>query len=257
MRYSALSPGKRIRPILCLAAAEACGADPVVALDAACAVELIHAFSLIHDDLPAIDNDDLRRGQPTCHVKFGEATAILAGDALFALAFRAIAGLPAPAERVVAVLKILAEATGSDGLVGGEMLDILSEGAEPSRPLLEKIHRGKTGALIRAATEIGAVLAGVDSSVRKACAGYGEAIGLAFQIADDVLNETSTAEQLGKAVGSDKERSKLTYPAVVGLEESRRIAEGLRQAALQHLESLPGDTSLLVELAGFSVVRSH
>ena len=166
MRYSALAPGKRVRPVLCLLSAEAVGGQPLDALDGACAVEMVHAFSLVHDDLPAIDNDDLRRGRPTCHVEFGEAVAILAGDALFALAFETLVSADAPSERIVKATRCLTRAVGSDGLVGGETVDILSEGSVPSRQTVEFIHSRKTGALIAASCEIGAILGGGTDACR-------------------------------------------------------------------------------------------
>ncbi|MEZ0327768.1 MAG: polyprenyl synthetase family protein, partial [Fimbriimonas sp.] len=222
MRYSALAPGKRIRPALVMACAEAVGGRAEAALDAACAVELVHCFSLIHDDLPALDNDDLRRGLPTCHVRFGEAVAVLAGDALFALAFDALAFSAAPAERALRAIGLLTRATGM--LVSGETVDILCEGKAVSAEVLQMIHERKTAALIAASCEIGAVLGGGSEEQCERLRRYGFGIGLAFQIADDVLNETSSAEQLGKAAGSDRERGKATYPALFGLEASRQAA---------------------------------
>lgn len=255
MRYSCLAPGKRLRPILCMASAQAIGAPAESVLDAACAIEMVHCFSLIHDDLPAIDNDELRRGVPTLHVKYGEAMAILAGDALFSLAFQTLASSPHDAVRVVEAVKRLTIAAGSDGLVGGEVADVLSEGKAADRETLAFIHGRKTGALIAASCEIGGILAGGSPET---CAGlkrYGESIGLAFQIADDVLNETSTPEQLGKAAGSDRERRKATYPALYGVEESRRLADAAVEEAIGSLGSTPDP--LLVDLARYAVERLH
>jgi geranylgeranyl diphosphate synthase, type II len=250
MRYSALAPGKRLRPALVLGAAVAVGGDPADALDAAVAVELVHCFSLIHDDLPALDDDALRRGRPTCHVQFGEAVAILAGDALFALAFDALSRTPGPSDRILRCVSVLTRATMM--LVSGETVDILSEGQPVSRETLSLIHRYKTGALIAASCEMGALLGGGTEEDVVALREYGEAIGLAFQIADDVLNETSTPEQLGKAAGSDRERGKATYPALFGLEASRDEA---RAAAQRGVARLPHADPFLTEVALFAVER--
>ena len=256
MRYSALAPGKRLRPALVLLAAQAVGGNEQAALDSGCALEMIHAFSLIHDDLPALDNDDLRRGLPTCHIKFGEAVALLAGDALFALAFEVLASLPLPASQVVEILKITAKCVGSEGLVGGETIDILSEGKEVSKETLDQIHIRKTAALIAAACEIGALASPDPTSSRSTLRTYGESIGLAFQIADDVLNETATAEQLGKAVGSDRERGKATYPALYGLDESRTKALDLAAQASELIQNFPNAPTLRA-IAQYSVLRMN
>jgi geranylgeranyl diphosphate synthase type II len=276
MRYSALAPGKRLRPALVLLASQAVQGNEQAALDAGCALEMIHAFSLIHDDLPALDNDDLRRGLPTCHIKFGEAVALLAGDALFALAFEVLAELPLPAAQVVEILKVTAKCVGSEGLVGGETIDILSEGKPVSKETLEQIHIRKTAALIAAACEIGAltttppdggvgerqrtggavVISDQPNSSRNTLRTYGESIGLAFQIADDVLNETATAEQLGKAVGSDRERGKATYPALYGLEESRSKALTLAAEASKLTKDFPNAPTLRA-IAQYSVLRMN
>ena len=218
---------------------------------------MIHAFSLIHDDLPAIDNDELRRGVPTCHVKFGEAVAIMAGDSLFALAFDVLANTSNTPSAVVAALRTLTRASGSFGLAGGETVDILSEGKPVDAHTLDYIHRNKTGALIRAACEIGGTLGGGNPEHVAALRAYGEHVGLAFQIADDILNETGTEEQLGKAVGSDRERMKATYPAIHGLVASQQRAEQEVALAIRATESLPADRSTLVELAEFSIARLH
>ncbi|MCH8979275.1 MAG: polyprenyl synthetase family protein [Armatimonadetes bacterium] len=255
MRHSALAPGKRIRPALCMAAAEAVGGKADSALDAGCAVELVHCFSLIHDDLPAIDDDDLRRGRETSHVKFGEAMAILAGDALFALAFQVATAIDADDARVRKVIASLAHATGSAGLVGGEVLDIQSEGSEPNSLLLRTIHERKTGALITACCVMGGVLGGGREEDLRRLGEYGREFGLAFQISDDILNETATPEQLGKAVGSDRARGKQTYPALMGLEASRAEAGRWTQEAVSALEGLPGDVAGLLELAHFAADR--
>lgn len=257
MRYSCLAPGKRLRPALCMAAAACVGGSESDGLDAGCAIEMVHAFSLIHDDLPAIDNDDLRRGRPTCHKQFGEAMAILAGDALFALAFEVLSSCSAPADRLLQASRILSRAVGSDGLVGGEVVDVLSEGCDVDQQTLEFIHTRKTGALIAAACEIGGLLGGGSATQVQALRCYGEHIGLAFQIADDLLNELSTAEQLGKAVGTDRERKKATYPALHGLDEARNQAHREASLAVECLASFDGSAKqLLVDLAEYSVERT-
>ncbi len=240
-----------------MASAKSVGAAPESVLDAACAIEMVHCFSLIHDDLPAIDNDDLRRGVPTLHVKYGEALAILAGDALFALAFQSLASSDHAADRVVRSLQILTVASGSDGLVGGEVVDVLSEGKAADAETLEYIHSRKTGSLIAASCEIGGVLSGGTDRQAAALKSYGEWIGLAFQIADDILNETSTPEQLGKAAGSDRERQKATYPALYGLEESRRRADAAVLMASDALVEGGCESELLAGLATYAVERLH
>ena len=255
MRYAAIAPGKRVRPVLCLLSAEAVGGEKLDALDGACAVELIHAFSLVHDDLPAIDNDDLRRGRPTCHVQFGEAVAILAGDALFALAFEILSSLDAEAEKIVRAMRCLTRATGSDGLVGGETVDILSEGQAPTQDTVEFIHARKTGALIAAACEIGAILGDGSALQVKALRGFGAEVGMAFQIADDVLNETATSEQLGKAAGSDRQRGKATLPAVLGLDAAKQASLEAAQRGMAALKPLGPSGEALRGLARFFVER--
>ncbi len=255
MRYSALAPGKRLRPVLCLASAEAVGGDSEAVIDAACALELVHAFSLIHDDLPAIDNDALRRGRPTCHVQFGEATAILAGDALFAFAFELVAGLDVPADRIVRAVQILAQASGSDGLVAGEIVDVLTEGKPYDAATLEYIHSRKTGALLAASCEMGALLGGGDALQVDALRKYGTHLGLAFQIADDILNETATSDDLGKAAGSDRSRGKATYPHLHGLDGAREAARIAAESAIVALPSDLRNRDFLTALATFTIQR--
>ena len=259
MRYAALGPGKRLRPALCLAACLAVGGDEESALNPACSLEMVHAFSLVHDDLPAIDNDDLRRGRPTAHCAYGEAVAILAGDALFAHAFQMLvvptvgtAPDPAIAARLVAELS---RAVGVEGVVAGETADILAEGQDVNLATLESIHVRKTGVLISASARMGAIAGGAEETSVEALGRYGSLVGLAFQIADDVLNETSTAEQLGKAAGSDRERGKATYPALMGLDASRKRALALAEEGVACLDGLPGDATFLREMASFSVER--
>jgi len=257
MRYSTFSGGKRLRPILVIAGAEAVGGSAEMVLPTACAMELIHTFSLIHDDLPAIDNDTLRRGRPTCHVQFGEAVAILAGDALFAEAFALIARnrQTAPAERVVQVLSLVAEASGTRGMVGGQMVDIESEGKAVPAETLEHIHLHKTAALLRASVVSGAILAEAQEWQITALSRYGEKIGLAFQIVDDLLNVTGDPRKTGKAVGTDAQRGKATYPALFGVEASRRQAQVLIQEAIEALSSLGERAMPLRALAYFIVER--
>lgn len=251
MEYSALAPGKRFRPALTMMACAACGASEDRALDAGCAIEIIHSFSLIHDDLPAIDNDDLRRGRPTSHVQFGEAMAILAGDALFALAFEVMSGSPAG---LAGVLE-LARSVGVGGVVGGEMMDILSENAAPDATVLEQIHRQKTGALFACCGAVGAMCAGAAEPEIEALRSYGYHLGQAFQIADDILNETSSVEALGKAAGSDRDRGKMTYPALYGLEQSSAMAQAAVQHGKDSIAGLPGNREPLLALIEYALNR--
>jgi geranylgeranyl diphosphate synthase type II len=234
VHYSVFSGGKRIRPILCLAALEACGGDIATGMPTACALELIHTYSLIHDDLPAMDNDDFRRGKPTCHKVFGEAIAILAGDALLTEAFVLLSQAQKvrfPAERRLAVIQEIARAAGMAGMVGGQALDMLAETVEPNFTGLEQIHRRKTGALIEAAVKTGAILAGAGEEKIQAICRYGTHVGLAFQIADDILNVEGDSSLMGKNTGSDATRGKVTYPALLGLEQAKaRLAEAVETA---------------------------
>ena len=255
MRYAVLGEGKRLRPVLVLAAAEACGGEADQALRAAAAVEFVHCYSLVHDDLPAIDDDDLRRGRPTCHKVFGEAMAVLAGDALLTLAFEVLTK-QVEDERLAAVLVFeLARAAGHAGMVGGQVVDILSEGEEPSSELLDYIHRHKTGALIRASVRMGSLCAGACEERLRALTAYGERVGLAFQIADDCLDVTSSAKELGKATQKDLERGKLTYPGLVGLEEARAVARRLVEEAVVWLQDFGAEARLLEQLARFIIRR--
>jgi geranylgeranyl pyrophosphate synthase len=254
MRYSVLAGGKRLRPALVLGACRAVGAADDVADPALAAVECFHTYTLIHDDLPAMDDDDLRRGRPTCHKQFDEATAILAGDALQALAFELAA------HHGAAAVISLARAGGSLGVVGGQQEDLDAEGrvitgSPADRALLERIHRGKTAALIRASCELGALAAGASAAQRSALAAYGEAIGLAFQIADDVLDATADAATLGKTPGKDAAQGKLTYVALCGLDGARAEARRLLDTALAALAPL--DAPDLAALARFVVERTH
>jgi geranylgeranyl diphosphate synthase type II len=239
MRYSVLGGGKRLRPILCLLAAEACGADPDAALPAACALELVHTYSLIHDDLPAMDDDDLRRGRPTCHKAFDEATAILAGDGLLTLAFEILARAVHPAEAAVGCVRALAESAGRAGMVGGQMADLQAEGrVDANLAALEAIHRRKTGALLRASLRLGGLVAGADEASLRALDVYGHAVGLTFQIVDDLLDVEGDEAKLGKRVGKDSGLGKWTYPGLLGIEGSRRRARQLAEDAVQALAPL-------------------
>ena len=238
-----------------MACCEVVGGDIELALDAACALEMVHCFSLIHDDLPALDNDDLRRGIATCHVKFGEAVAVLAGDAMFALAFQTMASVPAACS--ARCTSLLAKASGSLGLAGGEVVDLLSEGAPVTPENLIFIHEHKTASLISASCEIGAMLGGASAAQLKALASYGQKVGLGFQIADDLLNELSTAEELGKATGSDRARMKATFPALHGVDASRVAAKSTIDSSLKELDLCGGDTSFLREIALYAIDRLH
>jgi len=256
MAYSLLGPGKRMRPILVLRTAEAVGGDPEQALPAAAAIEMIHCFSLIHDDLPAMDDDDLRRGRPTLHKHTNEAMAILAGDAMMGLAFELIASRIKPAERSVRILTELAG--GTNAMIAGQVHDTLPGDDASDDPLsrLRTIHKNKTGALIRASVRMGAICVGASEQQIESVTRYGEAIGLMFQIVDDVLDVTATTEQLGKTAGKDVEQDKLTYPAVMGLESSRQEVERLRVEARDALAGLGDAADHLVQLCDFLAVRT-
>ena len=258
MRYSLFAGGKRIRPVLCIGAAEALGGTPAGIEDAACALEMIHTYSLIHDDLPALDNDDLRRGRPTNHVVFGEAMAILAGDSLLTLAFEVLGGLPnandAIKARLVAELATAAGTVG--GMIGGQVHDIEGERQTPTAELLEAIHRAKTGALLRASVRMGAIYAGANPEQLDALSRYGEHTGLAFQIVDDILDVEQSSEILGKTAGKDQAQQKITFPAVYGLDRSKVMAEQERQAAHEALTTFGEAASGLRELADFIVKRN-
>ncbi|HMP08436.1 MAG TPA: polyprenyl synthetase family protein [Lacipirellulaceae bacterium] len=236
IRYALLAPGKRLRPHLVLLAAEACEGSVDAALPAAVAVEMVHAYSLVHDDLPAMDNDDLRRGRPTCHRQFDEATAILAGDALLARAFEVLASGIQPADRAAACCAELARAAGPEALVGGQADDLAAEFRRVGLERLEAIHRRKTAALFRASLTLGAISAGADHAQRDALLEYGEALGLAFQIVDDLLDVSGQEQAVGKRLGKDRSRGKVTYPALLGVAESRRRADALVARAVAALE---------------------
>jgi geranylgeranyl diphosphate synthase type II len=259
MHYSLFVGGKRLRPILCLAGAAAVGGDPETALPVACALEMIHTYSLIHDDLPAMDDDDLRRGRPTCHKQFDEATAILAGDGLLTEAFNIMG---AAADRfagregvLLEVMRLVATAAGYQGMVGGQMLDLQAEGRQVTLKELETIHRCKTGALLTAAVRAGALVGGGSRTEVAALTGYGEKFGLTFQITDDLLDVEGVAAEMGKAPGMDEKRRKATYPAVLGLEATREWARRLAEAAIDGLEPFQERAEPLRELARYLLVR--
>ncbi|NJL84884.1 MAG: polyprenyl synthetase family protein [Leptolyngbyaceae cyanobacterium SM1_1_3] len=260
MRYSLMAGGKRLRPILCLATAELAGGTAEIAMPTACALEMIHTMSLIHDDLPAMDNDDFRRGQPTNHKVYGEDIAILAGDGLLAYAFEFIAvqTQQVPAERVLRVIAHLGRAAGAAGLVGGQAVDLESEGkSEVGVETLNFIHRHKTAALLEASVVSGAVLAGAEQADIERLSRYAQHIGLAFQIVDDVLDITSTPEALGKSTGKDVQAQKVTYPSIWGIEESKRQAHQLVEAAKQELRSFGDSRRPLAAIADYITARTH
>ncbi len=260
MRYSVLGGGKRLRPVLVYSTGHALGAE-LERLDAsAAAVELIHVYSLVHDDLPAMDDDDLRRGRPTCHKAYDEGTAVLVGDALQALAFEVLAcdrSTALDAQQRLQQLSVLSHGIGITGMAGGQAIDLAAAGKPLSAAALEEMHRRKTGALIRASVLLGAIAAGIRAGPEfDALAEYGAQLGLAFQIQDDVLDVAGDAAQLGKATGADAARGKPTYPSVHGLEASRRMARGHRDAAIAAANTLGDRGAVLVQLAQFVVDRS-
>jgi geranylgeranyl diphosphate synthase type II len=257
MHYSLMAPGKRIRPILVLASAATLGLGDEDVLPLAISLEMIHVFSLIHDDLPAMDDDDLRRGQPTNHKVYGDAVAILAGDALLAQAFIPLTRCNTEkfrAENILAVIKLMAEATGTAGMIGGQVIDLESEGKIINLPRLQKLHRLKTGALIRAAVLSPAILSGAGEVQTKSLTAYGEAIGLAFQIADDILDIEGGTE-LGKDIGSDVANGKSTYPALLGLEDAKKAAHDALNMAISSLEPFGEKADILRHIAKFIVAR--
>jgi geranylgeranyl diphosphate synthase, type II len=256
MRYSLFAGGKRIRPILCIEAANAAGGDTDGVAACACSLELIHTYSLIHDDLPALDNDDYRRGKLTNHKVFGDAMAILAGDALLTLAFQVLAQLPTPDNRKTRLIAELATAAGTvGGMIGGQVADLEGEGKPPHAALLETIHRAKTGALLRASLRLGAIYAGAADERYGALSCYGEHVGLAFQIVDDILDVEESSDALGKTAGKDAAQQKITFPAVYGLEASRRMAEEECSRAHQVLAPFGDRAVRLHELADLIVHR--
>ena len=260
MRYSVFAGGKRLRPILAIATGELFGADDRELLPAACSLEMIHTYSLIHDDLPAMDNDDLRRGLPTCHVKFGEAMAILAGDALLTQAFLTLADYEtssvASVDRKARVISEVAHAAATTrALIGGQVLDIQSEGRRITGEQLESIHRAKTGAMIRCSVRIGAIIGGANERELDALTEYGEKAGLAFQVADDLLDETATSEELGKTAGKDAESQKATYTSLYGISSAKEMAAILCQEAIVAARRAERETKILESIAQFIVER--
>ncbi|QJP11606.1 (2E,6E)-farnesyl diphosphate synthase [Pseudomonas multiresinivorans] len=261
MRYSVVNGGKRVRPLLAYAACEALGGEAERADGAACAVELIHAYSLVHDDLPAMDDDDLRRGQPTTHIAYDEACAILAGDGLQALAFEVIGNAqlnPQDAQTRLDMLMILARAAGSAGMVGGQAIDLESVGRKIDQAALETMHRHKTGALIEASVQLGALASGrANAAALEALRRYAEAVGLAFQVQDDILDVESDTATLGKTQGKDQAHDKPTYPALLGLDEAKAYALALRDQALAALEGFGDSAEPLRALARYIVERRN
>lgn len=260
MRSSVLLGGKRIRPVLTYAVGQCLGADERLLDSPASAVEMIHAYSLIHDDLPAMDDDDLRRGQPTCHIRYGEAMAILAGDALQPLAFQILCSLSKdiPAQNVLKMTEILAEASGSRGMAGGQAIDLEAVGKTLNIAELENMHIHKTGALIRASVKLGALCqANVTDAQLEVLDHYGKCVGLAFQVQDDILDIEATTETLGKPQGADAALNKPTYPAILGLEESKLLALELHEDAISHLEMFGENAQLLKELSAYIIGREY
>ncbi|KWT92863.1 polyprenyl synthetase family protein [Candidatus Magnetominusculus xianensis] len=258
MKYSLLAGGKRIRPVLCLTAYETCGGNGQDIMPQAAAIELIHTYSLIHDDLPAMDDDDLRRGKPTNHVIYGEAMAILAGDGLLTEAFRMFSNNDkvAPAMLLQAINELSA-AAGLFGMVAGQAMDIISEGKAHDKKTLEFIHRNKTAALLKASVRLGGILYNADKAKMDSLTGYGEAIGLAFQIVDDILDVTGTTEELGKPQGSDENKNKMTYPAMYGVERSKAMAKEQIDRALQSVELFGPKALWFKEIANYLLKRSN
>lgn len=248
MKYSVENGGKRIRPVLVLESCKMCGGDISSALDVACALEMIHTYSLIHDDLPCMDDDDMRRGKPSCHVKFGEEYALLAGDALLTYAFEVIAGADIDDTKKVKAISCLSRNAGFSGMVGGQVIDLQSEGKKISYDTLREMHSKKTGALIRCAVTLGCICAGADEATTDALINYADNIGYAFQAVDDILDVVSTEEILGKPIGSDAECEKTTYVTLFGVEKAKQIADELTQNAINSIDSFE-NSDFLVRLA--------
>lgn len=259
MRHSIFAGGKRLRPVLCIEAGRmVAGSVPVGIEELGAALEMLHTYSLIHDDLPALDNDDLRRGRPTCHKVFGEAIAILAGDALQTQAYEVLSRLKCPAEARVRIIEEIARGTGTvDGMIGGQVVDLEAEHAKPNAQMLEYIHRAKTAALITASLVSGGLFAGAKAREVTSLKAFGQSVGLAFQIVDDVLDVTQSSEQLGKTAGKDTAAEKATYPALFGIEESARQADELVSTAFAELKSFGERAETLKQLARFLVERKQ
>lgn len=249
MRYSLQNGGKRIRPVLVLEFCRICGGEVIKALPFAAAIEMIHTYSLIHDDLPCMDNDDMRRGKPSCHKKFGEEYALLAGDGLLTLAFETLAKADMSAEQIVSAVRVLSSYAGYQGMIGGQTVDLMSECKVISLDRLKTMDNLKTGKLINCAALLGCIAAGADEKKISAAEQYTSSLGLAFQIVDDILDVTSTAEKLGKPIGSDSENFKSTYVSILGLEKSKEYAEVLTNEALDALDNFDEDVSFLKNLA--------
>ena len=249
MRYSLLVGGKRIRPVLTLAFAELCGGSAQQALPFACAVEMVHTYSLIHDDLPCMDDDDLRRGKPTNHKVFGEAMALLAGDGLLTRAFEQALAFSGPSSDAVRGASVLARCAGASGMVGGQCVDLSAQGKEVDLSLLQQMDQGKTVALISAACQMGCIAAGAGDGQLEAACRYAEGLGMAFQIRDDILDVEGDAKTLGKNVGMDSARDKRNYVSLLGVEEAQRLVESYTDQAISALEAFAGDTAFLRELA--------
>tara|TARA_A100001015_G_scaffold171182_1_gene190230 strand:+ start:476 stop:1339 length:864 start_codon:yes stop_codon:yes gene_type:complete len=252
MHYSILNGGKRIRPILCLAAAECFNGNLDNAMSAALAVEFFHCSTLVHDDLPSMDNDNIRRGKPTCHIKFGEANAILLGDALLIESFRILSS-----NNQIKHIEELANSAGANGVIAGQVADLLFENKKPSAKIVKYIHYNKTAILIRAALRMGALTADTEVKYLKKLSIYGEKIGLAFQIQDDILDEVSSSDKIGKTAKSDLKKSKMTYPFVYGIEKSKKIIKKLTLDANQELEKIPLDTKILEKISLYLLSRSN
>jgi len=258
MRYSLFAGGKRLRPILCLAAAEACGGKTTAALPHACAMECIHTYSLIHDDLPSMDNDDLRRGRPTCHKVFGDGIAILAGDALLTVAFEIVTHAKSVRRYDLRdIFREISVAAGSRKLIAGQVLDLEAEGRRITRAQLRSIHENKTAALLTASIRLGAMAANANAKQLAAVTAFGRALGLAFQVIDDILDVTQTSEKLGKSAGKDAAANKATYPAVIGLDKSRAEARRLTAKAHGALEPLGENARVLRALADYLLAREY
>ncbi|HEY4284342.1 MAG TPA: farnesyl diphosphate synthase [Chthoniobacterales bacterium] len=258
MRYSLFAGGKRLRPILCLAAAEACGGQITNALPLACAIECIHTYSLVHDDLPSMDNDDFRRGRPTCHKVFGEGIAVLTGDALLTIAFEIVSrARPAGRYKMEALLGEVAVAAGSRKLIAGQVADLEAEGKKVTRAQLRYIHENKTSAILTTAVRLGAMSANASAGQLNAITRFGRALGLAFQVVDDILDVTQTTEKLGKSAGKDVAAQKATYPAVIGLEKSRAEARALTREAHKALGSFGNKGKALRTLGSYLLERDY
>lgn len=259
MGYSLFAGGKRLRPILCIAGAEAAGGEAKDVLPVACAIELIHTYSLIHDDLPVMDDDDMRRGKPTSHKVFGEAVALLAGDGLLTKAFHVMTGPDlvnrVKPESLLAVIGLIAQAAGYEGMVGGQVVDIQSEGKEVDPSIVEFIHTRKTAALISASVISGAILVGAAEDQVKALTSYGQNIGLAFQVSDDILDIEGDSQELGKNVGSDTRQEKITYPAILGLKRSKQIQKELVEQAIESLSPFDQRAEPLRHIAKYIIAR--